>query len=260
MTRIAVVGPGAAGIRVGVALQAAGAEVSGFDLPRAEYLPLPLGKNLEEVVRDADVVLVFVAPQLAEKTAQQILPLLSAGALYADFSTGTPDHKKRLADVFEDGIFVDAALTSAGEVEAAGSGAQSLTDSLSLMNLKSAFVSAVPGDVAARTSIRALLAHGLAEVIIDTLWAAESLGIEEWAWKDIAEELTGQTGDTAQELIDDAAHNVKRNQIAMQDVVEILANSGYDSTMIAPIQFTHGRIMHGKKIPFSQAPTKKWLK
>ena len=91
-------------------------------------------------------------------------------------------------------------------------------------------------------------------------WAAESLGIEEWAWKDIQAELTSFNADAAQALIDDAAHNFKRHQIAMQDVVELLASSGYDSTMIAPIQFTHGRIMHGKKIPYSQTPTNKWKK
>jgi L-threonate 2-dehydrogenase len=254
MTRIAVVGPGAAGISVGVALQAAGAEVSGFDLTPAEYLPLPLGKNLEDVVRDADVVLAFPSAQLAEKTAQQIAPLLTAGALYSDFSAGTPEHKKRLANIFEEGIFADAALTSAGEVEAAGSGAQALIYLMSQMNQKATFVSEVPGDVAARTSIRALFTHGLAEVITDTLWAAESLGIEDWAWSVIREEFIAHNDESAQALIDDIAHNFKRHQITMQDVVELLANSGYESTMIAPIQFTHGRIMHGMKIPFSQVP------
>ena len=86
----------------------------------------------------------------------------------------------------------------------------------------------------------------------------QSLGIEEWAWKDIQAQLTSLNPEVAQSLIDDAAHNFKRHQIAMQDVVEILAGSGYESTMIAPIQFTHGRIMHGKKIPYSQATAKKW--
>jgi hypothetical protein len=38
----------------------------------------------------------------------------------------------------------------------------------------------------------------------------------------------------------------------MQDVLEMLSESGYESTMLAPIQFNHGRIMHGKKIPHAQ--------
>ncbi|MDH6536149.1 NAD(P)-binding domain-containing protein [Aurantimicrobium minutum] len=259
MTRIAVIGPSDAGLRLGVALQAAGAEVVGFELSPAEYVPIPVASDTSEAA-SADVVLSFVAPHLAEKTAREFAPLLQSGAIYADFSTGTPELKKRLAELFPAHAYADATLPAAGTVEAAGSAAHALFVVLTNLKVAVTVISDVPGDAAARTLIRTLLSNGLAEVVADTLWAAESLGIEEWAWKDIQDDLTSLNADAAQSLIDDAAHNFKRHQIAMQDVVELLASSGYDSTMIAPIQFTHGRIMHGKKIPFSQAPTKKWLK
>lgn len=259
MTRIAVIGASDAGLRLGVALQAAGAEVVGFELAPAEYLPIPVTASLAEAA-SADVVLSFVAPHIAEKTAQEVAPLLQSGAIYADFTTGTPQLKKRLAQLFPDHAFTDAALPAAGNIEAAGSAAHALFVVMTNLKVAVTVISDVPGDAAARTLIRTLLTNGLAEVIADTLWAAESLGIEDWAWKDIQDQFTALNGDAAQALIDDAAHNFKRRQMAMQDVVEILASSGYESTMIAPIQFTHGRIMHGKKIPYSQAPTKKWLK
>jgi putative dehydrogenase len=259
MTRITVMGASDAGLRIGVALQSAGAEVVGFELTPTEFLPLPLATSLEEAAT-ADVVLNFGSPQLAEKNAQEIVPLLKEGAIYADFSAGTPEQKRRISGLFTDGVYADAALASAGALEASGTGAQALADALTPFGVTVSVISTRPGDAAARALIRTLLTNGLAEVVADTLWAAESLGIEDWAWQDIQEKFTSLNGDAAQELIDDTAHNFKRHQIAMQDVVELLANSGYDSTMIAPIQFTHGRIMHGKKIPFSQAPTKKWLK
>lgn len=259
MTRIAVIGPSDAGLRLGVALQAAGAEVVGFELAPAEYVPIPQASSITEAA-SADVVLSFVAPHLAEKTAQEFAPLLQSGAIYADFTTGTPELKKRLAQLFPDHAYTDAALPAAGTIEAAGSAAHALFVVLTNLKIAVTVISDIPGDAAARTLIRTLLSNGLAEVVADTLWAAESLGIEEWAWKDIQAELTSFNADAAQALIDDAAHNFKRHQIAMQDVVELLTSSGYDSTMIAPIQFTHGRIMHGKKIPYSQAPTNKWKK
>ena len=251
MTRIAVIGASDAGLRLGVALQSAGAEVVGFDLAPAEFLPIPLATSLEEAAA-ADVVLNFSAPQLAEKTSQEIAPLLKAGAIYADLSAGTPEQKKRISGLFSDGVYADVALSPNGALEAAGTGAQALSDVLTPLGTNVSVVSAVPGDVAARTLIRTLLTNGLAEVVADMLWAAESLGIEDWAWQDIKDQFTALNGDAAQALIDDTAHNFKRHQMAMQDVVELLAGSGYDSTMIAPIQFTHGRIMHGKKIPFSR--------
>lgn len=259
MTRIAVIGPSDAGLRLGVALQAAGAEVVGFELAPAEYVPIPVASDFSEAA-SADVVLSFVAPHLAEKTAQEFAPLLQSGAIYADFTTGTPELKKRLAQLFPAHAYADAALPAAGTIEAAGSAAHALCVALTNLKVAVTVISDVPGDAAARTLIRTLFSNGLAEVVADTLWAAESLGIEEWAWKDIQTELTSLNADSAQTLIDDAAHNFKRHQIAMQDVVELLASSGYDSTMIAPIQFTHGRIMHGKKIPYSKAPTNKWKK
>lgn len=259
MTRIAVIGTSDAGLRLGVALQAAGAEVVGFELAPAEYVPIPQASSITEAA-SADVVLSFVAPHLAEKTAQEFAPQLQSGAIYADFTTGTPELKKRLAELFPAHAYADAALPSAGNIEAAGSAAHALFVALTNLKVDVTVISDVPGDAAARTLIRTLLTNGLAEVVADTLWAAESLGIEQWAWKDIQAHLTSLNPEAAQDLIDDAAHNFKRHQIAMQDVVELLAGSGYDSTMIAPIQFTHGRIMHGKKIPYSKAPTNKWKK
>jgi 3-hydroxyisobutyrate dehydrogenase-like beta-hydroxyacid dehydrogenase len=258
MTRIALLGPSDGGIHLGINLNEAGAEVIGYNLPPAEYSPIRMAASLEQAVEGTDLVLSFELPQLAEKTAQQCASLLKEGALFADFSSGTPDHKKHIAAVFSGAVYADVALTRAGTIETAGPAAQPLTDVLSSLGVKVSVVSDVSGDVAARTLVRTLLVNGLAEVLADTLWAAESLGIEDWAWSDIKEELIAMDGDTAQEFIDDTAYNFKRHQIAMQDVVEMLTSSGYDSTMIAPIQFTHGRIMHGKKIPHSQVPAKKW--
>lgn len=258
MARIAVIGPSNAGLRLGVALHSAGADVVGFDLAPAEYLPIPLANSITEAAA-ADVVFSFVAPHLAERTAQEVAPLLQAGAIYADFTTGIPELKKRLSHLFPDHAYTDASLTE-GTVEAAGPAAHALFVALTNLKVSVTVISGVPGDAASRALIRTLLRNGLAEVLTDTLWAAESLGIEDWAWGDIQKTLTEMNAVSAQALIDDAAYNFKPHQIAMQDVVEILAESGYESTMIAPIQFTHGRLMHGKKIPHSQAPAKKWMR
>ena len=184
MTRIAVIGPSDAGLRLGVALQAAGAEVVGFELAPAEYVPVPVASSISEAA-SADVVLSFVAPHLAEKTAQEFAPLMQSDAIYADFSTGTPELKKRLAQLFPEHAYADAALPATGIIEAAGSAAHALFVVLTNLKVAVTVISDVPGDAAARTLIRTLLTNGLAEVVADTLWAAESLGIEQWAWNDI---------------------------------------------------------------------------
>lgn len=259
MTRIAVLGLNDASLPLAVALQAGGAEVVGYDPAAPQFAPFELADSVEAAIRNADVVLSFSTPQNAHALATQSAPLLKADALYVDLGPGTPAHKQRLSELFAAGSFIDATLNQ-DIIEAAGSGAQKLAELLSSSDVSTVVVSDSAGDVAKRVLIRTLLRNGLAEVLTDTLWAAESLGIEDWAWQDIQQSLTEMDAASVQALIDDAAYNFKPHQIAMQDVVEILAESGYESTMIAPIQFTHGRLMHGKKIPHSNAPTKKWLK
>ena len=259
MTRFAVLGLTDASLPLAVALQAGGAEVVGYDPAAPQFAPFALAGSVSEAVTDADVVLSFSTPQNAHALATQSAPLLKADALYVDLGPGTPAHKQRLSELFTAGAFVDATLNQ-DTIETAGTGAQNLAKLLGAADVNTVVVSDTVGDVAKRVHIRTLLRNGLAEVLTDTLWAAESLGIEDWAWEDIQQSLTEMNTDSAQALIDDAAYNFKPHQIAMHDVVEILAESGYESTMIAPIQFTHGRLMHGKKIPHSHAPTKKWLK
>lgn len=260
MTRIAVLGNSDAGLRLGVALQASGADVVGFDLAPAEYSPLSEVSSLEDAVTGSDLVLSFVGPQQASATAQKSAALLPNGSLYVDYNPGTPETKKHIASAFTGDVFVDGAQITEARSEASGPGAVSFAKLFGQLNHEISVLSDIPGDAAARAMIRTLFRNGMAEVLADTLWAAESLGIQDSTWNDIQNEFTSMNADSAQALIDDAAHNFKRHQIAMQDVVELLASTGYESTMIAPIQFTHGRIMHGKKIPFSQAATKKWLK
>lgn len=134
---------------------------------------------------------------------------------------------------------------------AAGTGAKKFIELVTPLNLNVEYVSEVPGEAAARKLLRSILAKGFAGVIVDCLWAAESMGLEEWAYNEILEEFDTINADTAKRYIEGTAVHFKRRQIEMLDVVEMLAESGYESTMLAPIQFNYGRIMHGKKIPFA---------
>ena len=257
MTRIAVIGLSDSLLELAISLKGAGADVAGFDSHVSQYVPIPVSSSIEDAVEGADIVLVHSAPHLAHSTAEKIAPVLKAGAIYADFSAGTPDLKQRIEQTVPEGACADAALVAEVGVEASGAAALRLVSELTVLSLPAFFISDKAGDVAMRQLLRNLLAKSLTGALTDTLWAAESVGMQDFAWQEIQRQFQGMTAATAQELINDAAHNFKRHQIEMQDVVEILAQSGYESTMIAPIQFTHGRIMHGKKISQAQPPAKK---
>lgn len=202
-----------------------------------------------------DAVFSFTTSVAAKAVAEHVAPLIPAGTVFADFSAGTPSAKRALAELFDSGIYVDAVGRHEHDrhLDVSGPGATLLAERLSPLGFEVECVSTAPGDATARRLIRSLLAKGLAGVFIDTLWAAEALGMQGWAFEEIVREFDSASAGQAQRFLSDTASNIKRRQIDMIDVVEMLTESGYDSTMIAPIEFTYGRVLHGKKIPFSKA-------
>lgn len=261
--RIAVIGHGEAGSLIAGGLLAAGADVVGFDPVTPETPTTPLAASAAEAVVGANLVLSINSSTVASRVAEEIAPLMAAGttapdAVFADLNTGTPAMKRRLADLFAEGQFADVAimkpvpgLAEQVPMMVSGSGAHRFMALLEPFGLDLEYVSEVAGEAAARKLLRSILAKGFAGVIVDTLWAAESMGLEEWAYHEVLNEFDSMNRDTAQRYIDGTAVHFKRRQIEMMDVVEMLSESGYESTMLAPIQFNYGRIMHGKKIPFA---------
>lgn len=254
--KIAIIGQSETGSQIADGLTRAGASLVRFD-PASKS---PAG-SLEEAVTDADVVLALGSSAGPSRIAQRVVPLLREDALYADLNTGTPATKRQLAALFPDGSFVDVTIVQQDPASAeglvmdvAGTGARRLTELLEPFGLTLRYVSEVPGEATARNLIRSMLAKGMAGVVIDCLWAAESMGLHTWAYQEILDEFDSSSAATVRRYLSDTAQHVKRRQIEMMDIVEMLNESGYESTMIAPIEFNYGRILHGKKIPFSKRP------
>lgn len=262
--RIAVIGHGEAGSLIAGGLLAAGADVIGFDPATPESPTTPLASSATEAIAGANLVLSINSSTVATRVAEEIAPLMAdgvtaPGAIFADLNTGTPAMKRRLAELFSAGQFADVAIMKpvpglAEQVPmlVSGPGAQRFIELLEPLGLNLEYVSEDAGEAAARKLLRSILAKGFAGVIVDYLWAAESMGLEEWAYHEVLNEFDTMDRDTAQRYLDGTAVHFKRRQIEMMDVVEMLTESGYESTMLAPIQFNYGRIMHGKKIPFAK--------
>lgn len=256
---IAVIGHGDTGSLLAGELQNAGAIVIGFDTVTPKNPTTAIAESLEEAVAGADVVLAINSPTLALRTAEQVAPLLPAGAIYADLNPGTPSSKRKLAELFPEGSFADVAilgtLTETGlntPMAVSGSAGEKLSELLTPLGLTLDYVSANAGDAAARQLIKSMLAKGITGVLIDTLWAAESMGMAQWTLEEIKREFDAFTGETAQKDLTETSVNFKRRQIEIVDIVDMLAETGFESTMLAPVQFNYGRIMHGKKIPYAK--------
>ncbi|MGO4105532.1 DUF1932 domain-containing protein [Leifsonia sp. YAF41] len=271
--RVAFIGLGDDAALIAGGLAAAGVNVVGFDVAGVKNAaqnvtvpvaastpsPIPRAASIEDAVAGADLVVSLNSPMAARTVAEQVSPLLEQGAVFADLNSGTPALKRKLAELFADGSFADVAIMKPGPelaervpMCAAGTGAHRFIELLEPFGTSIEYVSDVAGEAAARTLIRSILTKGMAGVLIDTLWAAESLGMQKWAYQEILDEFDSSTSETAKDYLSGTAQHIKRRQIEMMDVVEMLNDTGYESNMVSSVEANYSRILHGKKIPFSK--------
>lgn len=259
VTKIAVIGLGEAGGLIAAGLSAAGADVIGFDPVPPATPPVPLAADLAGAVAGADVVISINSSTASRKVAEQVSSLLDTDAIFADLNTGTPALKRGLAELFPAANFVDVAimkpvpgLAEKVPMGVAGAGAHQFVTLLEPFGMDLEYVSEVPGEAAARKLLRSILAKGMASVLIDCLWAAESMGLQNWAYEEILREFDSSSAETAKRYLTGTAQHLKRRQIEMMDVSEMLNETAYQSTMVDGVALTYSRILHGKKIPFSK--------
>ncbi len=134
---------------------------------------------------------------------------------------------------------------------AAGAEAEQLVAALGTYGIHVDFVSQTLGDAAARKLMRWFAAEGMAALMTDYLWAAKSLGIADWAIDDARQAFAASSPETLQAYLDDTGKHAKRHTVELTDMLEMLAESGHESTMANAIGLTMSHVMHGRKVPFA---------
>jgi 3-hydroxyisobutyrate dehydrogenase-like beta-hydroxyacid dehydrogenase len=242
--------------------------VTGFDLITVSESAIQVAESLEDAVANAAVVLSLNSSSAALRAAERTAPHLAAGAIFADANTTTPALKRKLAELFAPEAFVDVAMMSVATpatatamtptdgpadepAEAAtvlamsGPAAQTLLERLTPLKLNTEFVSTEVGQAAARNLARSMLAKGLAGVVVDYMWAAEALGLADWAYDDMLREFDGMDRSTAMGYLKETVKNAKRREIEMLDIVEMLEEADYHSLFVPPTQLVPQEL-HGK--------------
>ncbi|MDR6639480.1 hypothetical protein [Paenarthrobacter nitroguajacolicus] len=259
--RITVLGRGAAALSLAQGFLHSGAKVVHLETGTQQHGTTALSPALDEAMGQADLVVVQDFGRLRSSIAEGVVPLLREGAVFADLTAGTPAAKKNLAESCAEGVFVDVAALNehALPIEplrlvVAGPGAGRFTEMLAGMNVNVEYVSDVPGDAASRGLLSDLLAKGLAGVVVDCLWAAERMGLQDWGYREILDWFDTASAETVAGHVSRTAYQVKRQELELLNVAQMLRDSEYDSPMIAALQFNYGRILHGTRVPFSRKP------
>ena len=257
--KLTVLGLGEAGSLIAKGLSDQGVDVVAFDPAKPKHPVVPLMDSAEDAVAEADVVFSINSSTASIKVAQQVASHLKTGAIYCDLNTGTPALKKRISEIVPVGSFVDVAvmkpvpgLSEKVPMSVAGAGAQKIVELFAHLEMDLTYVSEVAGDAAARKLIRSILAKGMAAVVIDALWAAKALGVDDWAVEEIYREFDTNSSETVKRYLDGTQQHAKRRSVEMADVVEMLTDAEYESTMVRGVELTLSRVIHGVRIPFAE--------
>lgn len=248
--RIALLGMGEDAMRIAVDVRAAGAEVTMFDIKPPKRPHLEPSESIEAAIAQADVVLSLNSSAHSLSYARGAAGSMTSGALFADLNPGTPRLKLAAAELFAPHVFVDVALLD--PMLASGSAAGELRDVLASVGLGLEVVSDRVGDAAARALTRSILTKCLAGVVVDYMWAAEKMGLTDWAYEELQREFDASTAATARNYLRESGRDVKRREIEMLDVVEMLESVDYHSLFVPPTQLVYNKVYHSIRVPFSE--------
>jgi 3-hydroxyisobutyrate dehydrogenase and related beta-hydroxyacid dehydrogenases len=241
-----VLGLGEAGSIYARGLAERGAEVVGFD---PVVLEPPAGVerrgSVAEAAAGADVVLSLVGAKASAAVLDEALPAMIATAVFADFNTGSPAHKRDLATraaaagiPFAD-VAVMAPVPRAGirtELFASGDGATPAVDALAGHGVPIRVVGTAAGDAAGLKLVRSVFMKGLAGLVFESLDAAEKIGATAEVRAQLAAEL-GPNGDAlVQRLLDGTVQHAARREHEMLDARAFLESLG------TPPRMTDGTI------------------
>jgi hypothetical protein len=112
-------------------------------------------------------------------------------------------------------------------------------------------VSDKPEDLAAREMLSFMLKQGMAAVLADYLWAAKSLGLQDWAFDEAQREFDSINSESAKEILSATQKQAKFLTVEMSNLTALLVGAGYESTTVHGMLATFSQVMHGKRIPFA---------
>ena len=79
-----------------------------------------------------------------------------------------------------------------------------------------------------------MLSKVLAGAVIDYMWAAEAMGLEDWAHVEMLRTFDAMTRDTATAYLEEPVKNAKRREIEMLDIVEMLEEADFAEAFAGP--------------------------
>ena len=240
---VCIFGLGEAGSAIASDIASLGISVAAFDpAPVATPTGVIRHGDAASAAARADLVLALTAASDCQQALRQALDSIPVNCLYADLATASPDSKRNLAEQAEAHglIFADVALMAPvpgngvrTPALASGVGAESVADALREFGMPIAVVDGAAGAAAAHKLVRSVVMKGLAGTLIESIRAAEALGIARPVWNNLVEQLSSMDEDMLVRLIEGTGTHHVRRADEMRAVVSLLESVAVDPVMTA---------------------------
>ncbi|MDN8548890.1 DUF1932 domain-containing protein [Microbacterium sp. NM3R9] len=241
MRVVGLIGLGEAGSLYAAGAVAAGYEVRGFD---PAPTPTPDGvvrdASLDDLVAASDLVIVLTGAVLSLRIAQQAAAHIRRDAIYADFTTASPEVMVEVANLIESAgaRFADVAILgpvptkgAATETIVSGSAATEVAEVLERFGADVERIDGGAGEATSRKLLRSVLMKSLAAIVMEALAAGRAAGCEPWVRAQIAAQLSGDAEAKMDRYESGSRKHAVRRAHEMESVVDYLGTLGVESEM-----------------------------
>ncbi len=221
-------------------------------------LDLPLNSKPGDWLRGCDFTIAAVPGRESAIAAASALPYLPPGCIYVDVSTGAPDSLRESSKNFEtsDRAFVDTAIMggialTGGKtpVLIAGARAERAREIFTLMGAPANILAdGAPGDAVSLKLLRSVFVKGLECVAIESLTAAEHLGVRDRLFEILGDLDAVPIADMMSALVTTHILHAERRMHEMEDAAAQLRALGFDAAVTAALEARYkATLTHGKK-------------
>jgi 3-hydroxyisobutyrate dehydrogenase-like beta-hydroxyacid dehydrogenase len=236
---IAILGLGEAGSRFAFDLSKMGVKIIGFDPDLSRFyrnseIDTPsvfLTKNNREAAEKADIILSVNLSTVSEDVAQEVLPVLNSGKIYAEMNTSSPQKKQKIYDLLKNtGVqYVDLAIMAPVPPKGvftpfwlSGNGAQAFYDKLEHLNLNMKVLSDKVGEASKLKLLRSIVYKGVAAVICEAVEAGQAFGLEPYIREQIKSIIGHDDDDLIDHFLEGSKTHAQRRMHEMEAVCEML--------------------------------------
>lgn len=209
-------------------------------------LGLPLNPAPGDWLSQCEVAIAAVQGSETGVAAGSALPFLGPNALYIDVGTGAPDELRRWSRSFADKqrAFVDTAIMGsipinggATPVLLAGSHAERAKEIFELMGASVKILpDSEPGDAVALKLLRSVVVKGLECLSIESLTAAEHLGIRDRLFEVLGDMDASPIATFMEALVTSHVLHAGRRRHEMQESAAQLRALGFDAAVTSALQ------------------------